>query len=506
MKKITSLLFVFVAVCVHAQLTHENLGAEVNSAYDELQPYITADGKKMFFSREDHPQNTLSPQNTQDIWYCKKNEEGKWETARHLTYPFNQTKFAAIFYQSPDGTRRVIRGFYKKGKYEGSGFSECRLTTKGWSDPEGIEIDRYEKMSKGPVAGICLSPDNQVMVLYFSESENGDESLYVSFRKKENKWSTPISLGAIINLKKYCSSTPFIAADGKTLYFASNRPGGEGSYDIWMSRRLDDSWTSWSEPQNLGPGVNTPQWDAYYTMSAIGDAFMVSTDPNGYGKGDIVQVKLKEENKPLPVVLINGRVLNAKTKEPISSEINYLYLPEGTIAGTASSAPSNGEYQIVLPFGKNYSFSATASGYYAVSENLDLTALTTYKEMRIDLLLAPIEEGQVVRLNNLFFETGKSELKPESFVELEKLLALLNANPLMEISIAGHTDNVGSDESNQTLSHDRAKAVYDYLIQKGISATRLKFEGYGETRPVGTNDSEEARALNRRVEFTIVKK
>lgn len=497
---------VMLSAVMTAQSTHRNLGANVNSAYQELQPYMTVDGSKLFFTRENHPENTLSPQNTQDIWYCKKNEKGEWETAKHLGYPFNQTQFGTIFYQSPDGTKRIIRGAYKKGLYQGNGYSECTLTAKGWSDPEALDISRYDKMSKGQHAGICFSPDNEHMIMYFSETENGPLHLYVSFHDKGRKWSKPISLGTTINLPGTESSTPFMAADGVTLYFSSDRAGGQGGADIWMSRRLDESWTNWSTPVNLGPGVNTPQWDAYYTMSASGDAFMVTTDPNGFGASDIVQVQLIEETKPNPVVLIRGRVLNFNTAQPLEAGISYQYLPGGNEAGSATSAPGTGEYQIVLPYGKLYAFSAGANGYYAVSENLDLTTISTYTEINKDLFLVPIETGQTVRLNNIFFETGSAALKPESFPELNKLVKMLNENPKIRIVIEGHTDNVGTSEANQILSENRAKAVHDFLLAQGIAADRLSYSGFGENKPVGDNSTQDGRALNRRVMFRIVEK
>lgn len=497
---------VLLSVTLAAQSTHRNLGGSVNSAYEELQPYMTVDGTKLFFTRENHPDNTLSPQNTQDIWYCKKNEKGEWESAKHLGYPFNQTQFGTIFYQSPDGNRRIIRGAYNKGMYQGNGYSECTLTAKGWSDPQALDIARYDKMSKGDHAGICFSPDNEHMIMYFSETENGPLHLYVSFHSKGLKWSKPISLGTAINNPGTESSTPFMAADGVTLYFSSDRAGGQGGADIWMSRRLDESWTNWSTPVNLGAGVNTPQWDAYYTMSASGDAFMVTTDPNGFGSSDIVQVQLKEETKPNPVVLIRGRVLNFNSQQPLEATINYQYLPEGTEAGSATSAPGTGEYQIVLPYGKQYAFGARANGYYAVNENLDLSTISTYSEIKKDLFLVPIETGQTIRLNNIFFETGSATLKAESFPELNNLVKLLNENPKINIVIEGHTDNVGTDEANQILSENRAKAVHDYLLSQGVGAERLSYSGFGESKPVDDNSTEEGRMKNRRVEFRILQK
>lgn len=273
-----------------------------------------------------------------------------------------------------------------------------------------------------------------------------------------------------------------------------------------MTKRLDDTWTNWSEPKNLGPQLNTANWDAYYTITASGDYAYFVSSANSNGGTDIFRVALPQEVKPDPVVLVSGKVLNAKTQEPISANITYQFLPDGKEAGLASSNPGDGNYKIVLPSGKKYAFSASAPGFIAVNQNLDLSDLKEYKEMTQDLYLVPIEVGQTVRLNNIFFETGKAELLAESYFELDKLVKVMTDNATMEIEIEGHTDNVGSDAANMTLSKNRAKAVYDYLISKGIAATRIKSNGYGETKPLGSNDTDEGKAQNRRVQFTILKK
>lgn len=504
----THLFFIslLAAFYVHAQQpVYRNLGPKVNSAYAELMPYITADGQKIFFVREDHPANTQSPQHTQDIWFSKREADGSWSEAKHLGFPFNTARFNSMFYQSPDGTQRIIRGRYSKAERIGDGFSVCRLTAKGWSDPEALDMPGYERMSKGNYSGMCMSVDNRTIILYFSRVEDGNENdLYVSHLIGGNRWTKPEHMGKVVNTQ-YDESTPFLAPDGVTLYFSSERPGGYGSADIWMSRRLDESWTNWSEPVNMGPTINDNRWQAYYTLAAQGNvAYIVVGDgPGGHGRNDICIIDTEVEKRPNPVALISGRVFNSKTDAPLGAAITYFTLPEGTEAGIAQANPQTGEYQIVLPCGKLYGFKATAAGFYAVSENLDLSASKEYQEVKRDLKLTPIEKGQVVRLNNIFFETGKAELRSASFVELDNLVKVLTDNPTMTIAIAGHTDDVGSDEANLKLSDDRAQAVMNYLTAKGIAATRLSAKGFGEAKPVVQNSSDENRALNRRVEFTI---
>ncbi|MDP4237670.1 MAG: OmpA family protein, partial [Bacteroidota bacterium] len=299
--------------------------------------------------------------------------------------------------------------------------------------------------------------------------------------------------------------TPFLAADGKTLYFASDGFSGYGSTDMFLSRRLDDTWQHWSEPENLGPDFNTPDWDAYFTIPASGDyAYFVSRQ-GAIGEADVFRAKLPASLQPSAVVLVMGKVIDAKTGKPLEATIHYEVLPGGKEAGIAHSNPVTGQYKISLPSGALYGFRAEANGYLAVNENLDVKKLDAYAEIKRDLKLVPAEVGQTVRLNNLFFDFNKSELKSESFAELDRLVELLKASPKMEVEIVGHTDNVGNDATNKKLSNDRAIAVRNYLVSKSIAAKRLKTIGYGSSKPLASNETEEGRQQNRRVEFTILK-
>jgi outer membrane protein OmpA-like peptidoglycan-associated protein len=314
-------------------------------------------------------------------------------------------------------------------------------------------------------------------------------------------------LGKKINLPKFDEMTPYLAADGVTLYFSSNRPGGLGDNDIWMTKRLDSTWQKWAEPVNLGSPINTPDWDAFFTLDAGGEYAYLTTSLGTYGESDIIRVKLLEREKPDPVVLVSGNVYNQKTKQPLSASLIYETLPDGTEAGNAVSNATDGAFKIVLPYDKNYLIRASADHFFAQSENLNLDSLVKagYKEIHKDLYLVPIEVGQVVRLNNVFFDFDKSSLRPESFVELDRVVKLLSENPAIEIEMSAHTDNRGSDEYNFKLSDNRARSVMEYIISKGIAANRIISQGYGETKPQVPNDTDENRQLNRRVEFKILK-
>jgi outer membrane protein OmpA-like peptidoglycan-associated protein len=353
-----------------------------------------------------------------------------------------------------------------------------------------------------------MAHDGQTLLLYMTEEKAGvNNDIYVCFLQKDGTWSEPKSLGKKINLPNYEEMTPYLASDGVTLYFSSNRPGGLGDNDIWMTKRLDSTWQKWSDPTNLGSPINTSDWDAFFTLDAGGEYAYLTSSFESYGESDIVRVKLLEIERPDPVVLVSGNVYNKKTGKPLSASLVYETLPDGSTAGNAISNPEDGAFKIVLPYDKNYLIRATADHFFAQSENLSLDSLIKagYKEIHKDLYLVPIEVGQVVRLNNVFFDFDKWSLRPESFVELDRVVKLLAENPAIEIELSAHTDSRGSDDYNFKLSDNRARSVMEYILSKGIEASRLTSQGYGEKNPVATNDTDEGRQLNRRVEFKIMK-
>lgn len=514
------------ALSAHAQL--ENLGKTVNTEYNEISPIISPDGKTIYFSRVSHPQNTHGPKGSQDIWFSELKND-KWTPARRLPTPLNKEDYNSLYSITPDGNTLLIKGAYKNGAYETRGFSISKKTARGWSAPNKVDIPGYTKLSKGQFDCGYLSTDGKVLVMSFSEKKNSKtDDLYVSFKQKDGSWTKPLNLGPEINTEAFTETTPFLAPDGVTLYFSSDRKGGQGSNDIYYSKRIDKSWKRWSRPVNLGPAINSDGYDAYYTISALGDfAYMVSFKDTE-GKGDIVRYNLQPKPSPAdsateapvavvppsdPVVMISGKVIDSKTGKPVEATIIYENLADGEEVGTATTNPTTGEYKIVLPYGQKYSMRAVAPNFIAEGENIDLTDSTangkgkSFREIgNKSLKLIPIEEGQIVRLNNIFFATGKSTLNNESFPELNRIAITMTENKTLAIELGGHTDNTGSTEFNLKLSQDRADTVREYLIGKGIEPDRVASKGYGETVPVAKNDTPEGQQLNRRVEFKILKK
>lgn len=489
----------------------ENLGASVNTSLAELRPTVSADGNLLFFICENNPRNTKyrSVPNSQDIWFSERDSTGKWSKAVHLGYPLNTVQYNAVYWISPDNNRILIRGAFMNGAYNGKGVSMCTLTEEGnWSEPDGLQIKNYFKYDRGRQSGATMGHNGQTLLLYMSpEQGSGDNDIFVCFLTKDGTWTEPKNLGKTINSPETNEMTPYLAPDGVTMYFSTNREGGIGDNDIWMTKRLDNSWQKWSTPVNLGSPINTDSWDAFFTLDAGGEYAYLTTSLNTMGESDIVRVKLLEKERPKPVLLVSGNVYNIKTKQPLSASLVYETLPDGAIAGSGVSAATDGAFKIVLPFDKNYSIRASADHFFAISENLNLDSLVKagHKEIHKDLYLAPIEIGQVVRLNNVFFDFDKFDLRSESFVELDRVVNLLKENPRIEIEMSAHTDSKGSDEYNFKLSDNRAKSVREYIVSKGIAPERIISQGYGETKPVADNETDDGRQINRRVEFKILK-
>jgi outer membrane protein OmpA-like peptidoglycan-associated protein len=450
----------------------------------------------------------------------------------------NRDQYNTIYSISPDGQTALIKGAYVNGQYETRGFSIAKKSVSGWEVPKKINVPKYERLSKGKNEYGFLSNDGKVLLMAFSEKKNSDEDdIYASFLEKDGSWSEVINLGDDINTD-FTETTPFLAPDGKTLYFSSNRDGGKGSNDIWVCKRKDETWIHWTEPTNIGEPINTDQYDAYYTISAAGDyAYFISSN-NSLGKKDIFRLKIDqakpvevpisqtspmagdpqkstdkkapktEINKTEPVVLVSGKVIDSKTgKVPQNAKIIYEDLTNGKELGVATPDPITGIYKVVLPYGKNYGITTIIDGYLGTSQNIDLSKITgKYLEIEgKDMTVKPVEAGATIEMNNIFFEFGKAALKPESYPELNRIATFFKSNTKIISEISGHTDNVGTDEVNNRLSQERADIVRNYLLTQGVPTERVSAKGYGKTRPKVANDTPDNQAINRRVEFEILK-
>lgn len=451
----------------------------------------------------------------QHVWVARRQPGGAWGRAEYLPPPLNRAYEATAIYAAlPDNNTLLVGGkfgsvaediqslFGPERKRAGRN-TIAALTTRtaaGWSVPAYLDIEGFD--TTAPRNDFLLAPDGKALVLSIDNAESvGQRDLYVSLAKPGGGWTRPRNLGAAVNSPQH-DGGPFLAPDGVTLYFASNRAGGLGDYDIWVTRRLDDSWLAWSRPVNAGPAINTPQADTFLSTDATGSlAFMAS---GKLMEEDIYEFALPAEVRPKPVAFVRGRVRNP-SGVPLAAGIAYERLRDGTGAGAASADPRDGRYQIALPLGEDYGFLAQAAGHIPVSEHVDLRAAMANQTIDRDLTLVPMASREPIRLNNVFFRTNEAVLLPVSERELARLVRLLREHPAMAIEVAGHTDAQADDAFNLALSEARAAAVVAYLAKSGIATSRLRSKGYGEARPVADNTTEEGRALNRRVEFTIVR-
>lgn len=480
-----------------------NLGAKLNSAAHELAPIVVPDGRRLYFTREGHPAN-FGRSKRQDVWYSELDSTNEFDYPNILGPPINNNYHNFAFATSADGNSLLLGNVYFPDGSMGKGVSISRYNGRDWEFPQKIEIEEFNNLNEK--TAYFLSASGKILIMSIeTEDSFGGLDLYVSFFRNDGKWSKPLNLGSAINTAAD-ETSPFLAYDDETLYFSTSGFPGYGSTDIFFARRLDTSWQNWSEPINLGRIVNTESWDAYFNIPASGDyAFFVSTN-NSFGKEDIFKVYLPKALRPKPVVIVYGTVLNKKTNHPLEATIQYETLPDGKVVGIAKSNPLTGEYKIVLPGGSKYGFLAKADSFASVNENIDIRTDLRYQEIHRDLYLVPLEIGETVRLNNIFFNYNQYVLLEDSYSELNRLIKLLKDNPNMEIEIAGHTDNVGSPAYNLDLSRKRAQSVADYLIANGLNPKRLKVKGYGERLPISSNDTDEGRQLNRRVEFKILKR
>jgi outer membrane protein OmpA-like peptidoglycan-associated protein len=331
----------------------------------------------------------------------------------------------------------------------------------------------------------------------------GGSDLWKSELKKDGEWSVPENLGPRINTP-YDEQSPFIHPDNETLYFSSNGWTGLGNKDLFLSRK--DASDNWQLPENLGYPINTFKEESSLTISTNGKtAFFASDKEGGFGGLDLYSFELAEKLRPKPVTYVKGMVVDKQTKKPLDAHIQMISVHHDELAFDDISDAETGEFLATMPAGKVFALNVAKEGYLFYSENFTLNKLNSYdKPFDILVPLQRIEPGSKVVLKNIFFDSNKYQLLPESKVELTQLLSFLNANPNVVIEISGHTDNVGDDGSNQALSENRAKSVLDYLLQHKISPSRLVAKGYGETAPVAGNETPEGRQSNRRTEFRVI--
>ncbi|MCX7606706.1 MAG: OmpA family protein [Bacteroidia bacterium] len=500
-----------------------NLGGIINSPYPDYAPVISADESILLFTsrRPGSTGDKIASDGLpyEDIYITEKTIDGSWRTPRNIGPPLNTPTHDACIALSADG-----QTLFLFNSEHGGDIFMSRLKGSKWLSPKNMGSPINTKSWE---PSVCLSADERTL-FFVSDRPGGlgGRDIYMCRRLPQGKWSEPVNLGPPINTP-YDEDGPFFHPDGKTLFYSSNGPNSMGGFDIFRTELQSDS--TWSAPVNLGYPINTPGDEIYFVLSASGlHGYYASERDDSFGEKDIyivdfstllpekpVQAEKPVEDLPTstePIIpsfrpnltLLTGNIYDAETKEPLEARITLIDNVKGDTIAVLSSNAASGKYLISLPAGRNYGIAVTAEGYAFHSENFIVEPAQGYRQIQKDIGLKRYKAGTVIILRNIFFDFDKATLRPESKAELERVYQLLVDNPKMRVRIAGHTDNYGSDEYNQRLSEARAKAVYEYLIQRGISPDRLSFIGYGESRPIDTNETPEGRQHNRRVELEIL--
>lgn len=492
-KYISDCKFAINAVKNPVAFSPKNLGQSVNSADQEYHAALTVDEVSFLFTRKINGK--------EDIYKSVKTDSS-YSQATFLSNKINTPEYnEGAQCISPDGQFLFFTGCTRP-----DGFGRCDIYIAqkegdGWSNPINLG---FPINTKGWESQPSLSADGKT--LYFISDRRGGYGSYDIWKSSiqtDGTWSMPVNLGPKINTK-YDEQSPFIHPDDQTLYFSSNGWPGLGQKDIFISRL--DSLNEWSLPVNLGYPINTYGEETGLTINASGTkAFFSSNNFKGFGGFDIYSFDLPQKLRPNPVNYVSGVVFDEDDKQKLSAVVDIIDIATSKSIHIGLSDAIDGTFLASLPNNKEYSLNVSKKGYLFYSENFSVQKNKVGKPIILEVPLQKIEVGKKVVLKNIFFDTNKFNLKKESVAELAKIIEFLQENPKVEIELGGHTDNLGDTNYNINLSQNRAKAVFDYLINNGIAPERLSYKGYGKSLPVADNNTEEGRANNRRTEFLIKK-
>ena len=468
-----------------------NLGDSVNSAKSEYYPSITINDSMFVFTRrgegfrEDFFESTILP---------KK----KYAKSKLIDGDINLEPSKGAINISQDGEWLIFAGYNFRGGFGDFDLYISYYTPTGWSEPENLGRNiNTESWESSP----SLSPDKRE--LFFSSNRPGGyggKDLYVSYRMPNGKWGPAKNMGSAINTAGE-ELAPFIHADNASLYFTSDGLPGYGNSDIFLCRKGPNN--EWSTPENLGYPINTIENEGSLFVSADGKtAFYASDRSDTRGGLDIYTFELRPDVRPARTLYVKGKVYDVKTRKGLPSGVELIDNANQR-AVTNVQTDETGNYFITLPVGKDYTFTVNRKGYLFFSELFPLSKNQPDSTYDKDIPLKPIEVNASLVLKNIFFETNSAQLQQISLIEINKLLQLMSENPTLKLQINGHTDDVGQPANNLKLSSNRAKAVVDYLVSKGIDIKRLVYKGFGETKPVADNKTEAGRAQNRRTEFVV---
>lgn len=480
----------------------------VNSPANELQPVLAPDGHTLYLTRTRYAGNTEGNADSGDAWVSTSANDGEtWQAPTRLDL-INTAQNNGVQAVTAAGNTLLVRGTYERdGAFRDEGVSQVARGAGKGTRPQALKIANY--YSTGTATSFFMTTDEKILLLSLERADSqGANDLYISRATGGGNWSEPRNLGRAVNSPGF-EFAPWLAPDGRTLYFSSYGHAGYGGADVFVSTRLDDSWISWTEPRNLGAPVNGPGFDAYFSLAPNGKYAYYASAAQSNDPAELFRAKTGiktaepdsaeiEEPTSAQRLLLTGRTLNAQTQKPLAAEVRALRLgTDLAFNATARTDAATGSFQFTLPAGQ-YRLVATSNGFLTATDSVQMVAA-----LNLDLLLVPASVGSRLELPTLIFAQGKYTLLPESYGELNRLARTLTDNPRVNIRLEGHTDNQGELRLNQELSENRVMEVRRYLIRRGIAENRISVVGFGGTKPRGSNAREETRRLNRRVEFII---
>lgn len=475
----------------------KNLGSAVNTEGYEFVNYISPDRQRLFFTRR----MTTGDRRDEQFFYSVNLGDTAWVEAVDVGPPINTDSDEGAMTLSPDGQYLFFSGCNNVNGFGSCDLYVSRLNGNRWGEPVNL----------GPVVNTrgwesqpSFSSDGRT--LYFVSNRPGgfgESDIWITKLMDNGEWMLPYNAGEVINTKE-AERGPFIHPDAVTLYFSSEGHIGMGQGDLFYTTLKGNKWT---KPVNLGYPVNTEDDEITMIVDNEGKyAYYSSTRDKGMGLQDIFRFELPADAKPSKVSYMTGIVYDSITRKPLQASVRLLDPISGDTIISSQSNPGDGSYLLVIPQGHNYALNVQREGYLFYSAHFELQGEADFIDpFRRDIPLKPIKEGESIILRNIFFATDSFNLLPESKAELDHLMRLLEVNSSMNIEITGHTDNEGPSQYNQVLSEKRARSVYDYLVQAGIDPRRLRFRGYGASVPIATNDTPAGRALNRRTEMVVTR-
>jgi outer membrane protein OmpA-like peptidoglycan-associated protein len=477
-----------------------NMGFPVNTEADEYINALAADGSGIFFTRRvKNPAGQMRAY-FEDFYFAKFTGDSLKNVVK-LDYPPGKENDAAALCISADGRLLFFTACFRPDSYGGCDLYFSEKIGDKWVTARnmGSQVN-----SDGWDSQPFISPDGKT--LYFASNRPGgmgSSDIWKTERKSDGSWGKPVNLGKPVNTAE-SEMAPFIHYDNQTLYYSSAGNPGMGGADLFKSVHLNGIWT---QPENLGYPINTRADELVIIVDPAGKSgFISSNSLKGNGGYDIFRFELYDAIRPVPVTYLKGKVFDKISGLPLEARFELIDIKLDSTIVEATSDRQNGEFLVCLPGNRDYALNVSHDGYLFYSDNFPLSEIKTQLDPVLkDIPLEPIAVGKSMTLRNIFYETDQYQLKTISYAELDKLFSFLRDNPALRIEIGGHTDNVGTDEYNIDLSMKRARAVYEYLLSKGIDAGRISYKGYGESVPVSSNETEEGRALNRRTEITILK-